>query len=169
MLIRQETAKDFTEIYELVKTAFETAKVADGDEQDYVIKLRNSPNYIPELALVLVENERIIGHIMFTRMFVTSHDKQFEALLLSPVCMELEYRNQGIGSSFIRQSLQKAREKGFKAVFLVGDPAYYQRFGFKTTTHFGIKDTGSIPEQYIMALELEEGILKTHAGTISIC
>jgi predicted N-acetyltransferase YhbS len=50
--IRQEKPSDFRDIYDLVKVGFGTAEVSNGNEQDYVIKLRTSGNYIPELALV---------------------------------------------------------------------------------------------------------------------
>jgi putative acetyltransferase len=83
--------------------------------------------------------------------------------------LKLEYRNRGVASELIRHSLAIAKDKGYKVIFLVGEPAYYSRFGFKSITNFGIKDTGKIPEQYTMALELEEGFLGTKGGIISIC
>ena len=50
MTIRQATPEDFDAIYSLVKTAFQTAKVSDGDEQDFVLKLRKG-RYIPSWNL----------------------------------------------------------------------------------------------------------------------
>ena len=50
--IRQETKEDLDEVYQLIKTAFETAKVKDGDEQDFAVKLREGKNFIPELSMV---------------------------------------------------------------------------------------------------------------------
>ena len=63
MTIRQAKPEDFDAIYSLVKTAFQTAKVSDGDEQDFVLKLRKG-HYIPELELVAEEDGVLIGHIM---------------------------------------------------------------------------------------------------------
>ena len=60
MTIRQATPEDFDAIYSLVKTAFQTAKVSDGDEQDFVLKLRKG-RYIPELELVAEEDGVLIG------------------------------------------------------------------------------------------------------------
>ena len=64
MRIRPESESNFgeREIYELVKVAFQTAKVSNGKEQDFVTQLRNSPDYIPELALV-AEGDIIIGTV----------------------------------------------------------------------------------------------------------
>lgn len=52
MRIRQEREEEFPAIYDLVKVAFQTAKVSSGDEQNFVLRLRAGGNYIPELALV---------------------------------------------------------------------------------------------------------------------
>ncbi len=166
LIIRQETPGDYATIRRLVQEAFRTAKVSDGDEQEYVNKLRSSAGYIPELALVLADGPELVGHIMLTRFAITTPCGAFEALLLAPVCVLKEYRNRGVGSEFIRHALGLAKESGFKAVFLVGDPAYYNRFGFEPAVSYGITNTDNIPEQYVMALELEDGALKNHTGTI---
>ena len=153
----------------MVRIAFQSAKDADGDEHDYVNRLRESNNYIPELALVTRDGAKIIGQIILTRMYIHGKEVEFEALLLSPVCVLMEYRNNGIGSKLIIHSLELAKSMGYKAVFLVGEPDYYSRFGFRTIEHFKIRDTGNIPVQYTMALELEAGYLNIAGGVISIC
>lgn len=169
LTIDQEKENEFSEIYELVKKAFLTSENADGDEQDYVNNLRKNNNYIPELALTIKDGVKIIGHIMLTKTYITRENRKLDALLLSPVCTQLEYRNKGIASILIRHSLALAKDKGFKAVFLVGEPEFYGKFGFKSISSFAIKDIGDIPEQYTMGLELEKGFLGTKGGTISIC
>lgn len=57
--IRKEEKQDYEEVYNVVKTAFETAQHSDGNEQDLVTELRKSKNFIPELSLVAVKNEKI--------------------------------------------------------------------------------------------------------------
>ena len=167
--IEREDEKDFLDIYELVKVAFQTAKQADGDEHDYVNNLRKSDNYLSELAFTIKDNSKIVGHIMLTKTSLKRSNENFEVLLLSPVCTKLEYRNQGLASTLIRHSLTKAKENGYKAVFLVGNPEFYRKFGFKSITNFEIKSISDIPEMYTMGLELEEGFLGIKGGTISIC
>ncbi len=166
MIIRRETKSDFEKIYNLVKIAFQTANVSNGKEQDFVNELRNSENYIPELALVAEDDDRLIGHIMLTKNYISNEDSKFETLLLAPISVALEYRDKGIGSLMINESFKMARNMGYSSVVLVGDPAYYSRFGFMKTTTFGIKYLHNIPEEYIMACELFPNALKEINGTI---
>lgn len=168
MLIRQETEQDFTAIYDLVKAAFQTARVSDGDEQDFVVQLRSGSSYIPELALVMEQDGRLIGHIMLTKTYVQGASGSFEALLLAPIAIALEHREKSNGSKLIAESFQRAKTMGYTAVFLVGDPAFYERFGFRPTVSFGIQYTLPIPEQNVMACELTPNALNGVSGTVDI-
>ena len=98
--VRQEREAEFPAIYELIRTAFATAEVSDGDEQDFANRLRIHGNYIPELALVAECQGKLIGHIMLTRTVVTQDDgTPYEALMIAPLSVVLDYRNQGVGSA----------------------------------------------------------------------
>lgn len=157
MIIRQENINDYTEIYELVKTAFETDEVRDGHEQDLVNEFRKSSKYIPELALVAEDDGKIIGYIMLTKTYVENEGQKSEVLYLAPVAVAEEYRKQKVGSQLINAAMEKARDMGYKAVFLAGNPAYYNWFGFVPTIRYGIKCNIEIPEELfenIMVCEL---------------
>ena len=167
MKIRQEKPSDFNDIYSLVKFGFQTAEVSNGNEQDYIIKLRASGNYIPELALVAEENGKIIGHIMLTKTYVSCSDSKFEALLLAPLCVALEHRNLGIGSKLIMESFELAENSGYTTVFVVGNPEFYSRFGFRSSVLFGIKHIPMIPDQFVMVHELSIGALTDVVGTVT--
>ncbi len=166
MKIRQETAQDFDEIYHLVRTAFETAEVSDGREQDFVSFLRRSENYIPELALVAEEGEKITGHIMLTRQRIVLGEKSINALLLAPVCVDISFRNRKLGSHLIDTALEKAEKLGFDAVFLVGNPDFYNRFGFEEAVAKNVKNLDGLPDKYVLVKELKKGCLDGCSGTI---
>lgn len=168
LIIRQEKPSDFVSIYDLVKAAFSTAKVANGDEQDFVNRLRVSSNYVPELAFVAEEDEKIVGHIMLTRTLISATEGNFEVLLLAPLCVAFECRNRGIGSQLVKYSFESAKDLGFKAVFVVGDPSYYHRFGFKSSTFYGIHNVPEIPSDFVMVYELYDGSLKGIHGTVTL-
>jgi predicted N-acetyltransferase YhbS len=167
MVLRQEKESEFPAIYELVKTAFQTARVSNGDEQNFVDRLRSSPNYIPELALVAEDEGRLIGHIMLTTTSFETTAGQRQILLLGPLAVALERRRQGLGAQLVLEALRRAKTQGHTAVILVGDPAYYSRFGFKPAIYFGIANTDRIPNENVMAYELVPNTLQDIQGTIS--
>ena len=168
MEIRQEKVSDYAAVYELVKTAFATASEKDGDEQDYVNELRKSERYIPELALVAEENGVLIGHIMLTQTRIKTQEETFTQLLLSPLCVEFSRRNTGVGAKLVHESFRRAKAMGYSAVFVVGEPKYYARFGFRRASEFGIMNDGNIPEPYVMVCELTEKALDRKNGTIQV-
>lgn len=166
IIIRQELGKDLDEVYNLIKTAFETAKVKDGDEQDFTVRLRNGKNFIPELSLVAEANGKLIGHIMFTKTPVAqSNGEKFEGLLVAPLSVLLEYRDFGVGSTLMKEGLRLGAQLGYKAAFLIGDPNYYHRFGYQSSSLFGITHP-DIPVEYVMAYELVPHALDNVDGTI---
>ena len=166
MLIRRERPEEFSGIYDLVKVAFQTAKVSNGKEQDFVNQLRSGGDCIPELALVAEEGSKLIGHIMLTKTYITGDNNKYETLLLAPISVALEYRNKGVGTKLIKESFKLAKEMGYTSVVLVGDPAYYHRFGFKATVNYGIRHVQNIPDENVMAYELVPEALKGISGTI---
>lgn len=171
-VIRAVTESDFSEIYGFVKNAFKTAEVSDGTEQDFVLELRKGA-YLSELELVMVDKTGIIGHIMFTEQKVDVMDRSgvpfvFTGLLIAPLSVKLEYRNKGVGAALMKEGFKRAVERGYKAVFLVGNPEYYKRFGFKKTGCYGIKNESEIPDQFVLGCELVPDSLKGLTGSIKI-
>ena len=77
MIIRQERPEDYDTVYHVVKEAFENVEYTDGNEQNLVAALRKSKSFIPELSLVAVEDEKIVGHILFTKAVVLGHSKYY--------------------------------------------------------------------------------------------
>ncbi|MFA5066042.1 MAG: N-acetyltransferase [Dehalococcoidia bacterium] len=166
MIGRRERAEEFPEIYKLVEVAFQTAKVTNGKEQDFVNQLRAGGNYIPELALVAEEGGKLIGHIMLTKTYINGNNNKYETLFLGPISVALESRNKGVGSKLIAESFGISKKMGYKSVVLVGDPAYYHRFGFQSSFNFGIRHVQNIPDEDVMACELAPQALKGISGTI---
>jgi putative acetyltransferase len=165
--IRPELNAEFAEIRTFVKTAFETAKVSNGDEQNFVDRLRASPDHLPDLALVAIEDDAVVGHVMATRTTIATATGAREILLLAPLAVELTHRDAGLGARLTREVLERGRAAGFDAVTLVGDPAYYGRFGFRPATDFGVENTNGIPPQYVLMCELAPGALAGISGTIT--
>lgn len=155
MSIRREEAKDYKEVYEVVKKAFEGAEHTDGNEQNLVEKLRGSEAFVPELSLVAEAEGKIIGHILFTEVRVGK-----DTLLgLAPVAVLPEYQKKGIGGQLIEEGHRIARNMGYKGVVLLGHPTYYPKFGYKPSVEFGIKAPFEVPVEVFMAIELKKDSL----------
>lgn len=168
MQIRTATTADQIKIYQLIKQAFTTAQVSDGTEQDFANQLRQSDRYLPQLELVAEENGQLIGHVMFTEQPLQTVEGIKTMLLLAPLCVKLEYRSQGIGGQLIRTGFAKAKELGYRAVFLVGNPQYYGRFGFCQVGDYQIQNISDIPDEYVLGCELVPGGLSGCKGKIEI-
>ena len=167
MKIREERPEEFAQIYHLVQEAFTTAQVSDGTEQDFVEELRRRGGYLPGLALVAEEDGALIGHIMLTKTkWVDAKGEEQNALLLAPLCVKEEYRNQGIGGKLIAESCRRASDAGYSAVFLIGNPDYYTRYGFACIEKYGISPMpASLPLRNCMARELMCGALQGKEGS----
>ena len=167
MNIRKVTPKDYNSIYTFVKTAFATAEVSDGTEQDFVVQLRQSANYLPELEFIAVNSDEIIGHIMLTRQAVNTN-KPLNAVLVAPLCVKQKLRNSGIGTRLMKHALKYAGTAGFNAAFLIGSSDYYKRFGFKETKFYNIKNDSAVPDKYVLACPIQPDALSGITGSAKI-
>ncbi len=152
MKIRAEKNSDQSEIYTLIKEAFETAEHSDGNEQDLVIALRKSTSYIPELSLVAEVDNKIVGHIMFTKANV----KNEIVLALAPLSVKPEYQKQGIGTNLINEGHNIAKKLGYHYSIVLGSDVYYPKFGYVSAKKFGITVPEGIPSDNFMAIKLSE-------------
>lgn len=78
-----------------------------------------------ELSLVARLNGELVGHVLFSRLAAP-----IRALSLGPIAVDPGHQGKGIGSALVKQGLLMAAERGWEAVFVLGEPKYYQRFGF---------------------------------------
>ncbi len=176
MFIRAEKPSEFALIHDLIKVAFQTAPIADGDEQNFAARLRASQNYIPTLALVAEENAIIIGHIMFTRVWIKSGQGDLRpAFLLAPLAVALARRSQGVGAALVRAGLERAAAMGAAAgaglVFVLGDKNYYKRFGFVSAMNHSLSCNLDIEERLlpnVMVAELWPDALQGVSGVVEL-
>lgn len=155
MNIRKEEEKDYIEIYEVIKSAFNCVEHADGNEQDLVNALREGHAYIPELSLVAIENEKIIGHIMFTQAKVGTE----VVLALAPLSVLPEYQRRGVGSQLIVEGHKMARQLGYEYSIVLGSEEYYPQFGYVPADTFGIMAPFDVPRENFMACKLSESVV----------
>jgi predicted N-acetyltransferase YhbS len=166
VLIRQERTEDYEKVYELVRAAFACAEHTNHDEQNLVVRLRNSSAFVPELSLVAEATGKIIGHILFTCAVVREATREYETLILAPLAVAPNYQRKGVGGCLIEAGHQVARELGFRSALLVGHPTYYPRFGYRPAETLGILTGLELPADVFMACELSEGGLDGVQGRV---
>lgn len=166
--IRQETASDHVDVYNLIKEAFSNVEYADGDEQDLVVKLRNSDEFIPELSMVAEVYGQIIGHILLTKTTIGEGYNSLKSLVLAPVSVLPEFQNLGIGSMLINEAHKLATLMGYGSVVLIGHAEYYPRFGYEKASKYGIKFRFDVPDEAAMVIELWQGALEGVNGYVKL-
>ncbi|WP_211745269.1 GNAT family N-acetyltransferase [Paenibacillus sp. Marseille-Q4541] len=128
-MIRSELPSDFHAIAELHALAF--AYSFGMGETTLVSTLRTRKNFEPELSLVCVLNDQVIGHILFTPQDFLIEGNKVNGLMLSPLAVHPDYQKLGVGSALITEGLRNARDKGYELSTVLGHPHFYTRFGFK--------------------------------------
>ncbi len=152
MEIRFEIGTDFADVRDLHLSAFPAA-----DESDLVDALRKDGDAV--LSLVAV-NSGVVGHVMFSRM-----KAPFEALGLAPVAVLADWRRRGVADELIRAGLAHAKKDGWEAVFVLGSPDYYTRFGFDVALAAGYQSPYAGP--YLMVLALQDSGLPVMTGAVT--
>ncbi len=127
--IRPEQVGDEAAIHDLVGRAFAPMWFSDGSEPDLVDALRSAGDLALSLVAVTAAGE-IIGHIGFSPVTIDGADCGW--FQMAPVSVSPEVQLQGIGSALIRAGIAALQEQGARGVAVVGNPAYYERFGFTT-------------------------------------
>jgi len=121
---------------------------------------------LPELALVASEGRRIVGTV---RLWQVSVGRERPVLLLGPLAVHPGCRKRGIGGTLVQSALHEAARRRHGAVLLVGDTAYYGRFGFSTEKTGALWLPGPYERHRLLARELAPGALDGARGLISAC
>lgn len=168
MRIRIEQADDYSATERVVKSAFVNAEFTDRKEHELVSRIRKSDAFIPKLSLVAIddENQKIVGHILLSKINIRNDNQSIESLALAPVSVLPDYQSKGIGKKLILEALQKAKELGHHSVVVLGHPEYYPKFGFQKASRWGIKAPFEVPDEVFMALELQENALAHVSGVV---
>jgi putative acetyltransferase len=152
MMIRSEAPGDVAAI-----CAVEEAAFLQSAEAQLVDDLRDAGDSV--FSLVAVAGETVIGHAMFSRL-----KAPFSALALGPVAVLPDRQRMGVGSRLIREGIARSEAAGWAGIFVLGDPAFYRRFGFDAGKASGFISPYAGP--HLMALSLGRSELPTDAGSI---
>ncbi|MHB8124266.1 MAG: GNAT family N-acetyltransferase [Desulfitobacteriaceae bacterium] len=163
--IRLEEEIDFRSVEYLTREAFWNLYKPGCDEHLIVHKIRDVPAFVKDLDFIACDKDRIVGNIIYSKAKVINHEnKVFEVLCMGPLGVLPTYQGQGIGSLLMNYSIDKAKQLGYKAIIIFGNPNYYHRFGFINAKEYGIQTSLGENFEVFMALELYDNSLNGISG-----
>ncbi|WP_411035475.1 GNAT family N-acetyltransferase [Shinella sp. BYT-45] len=161
MIVRPERAGDADAIRTLTETAFRTAPHADGTEHLIIDRLRTAGALT--LSLVAEADGAIVGHVAFSPVTVSDGSPDWYGL--GPISVEPSRQGEGIGGRLVREGLERLKALGAAGCVLLGDPAYYRRFGFEPDARLTLD---GVPPEYFMRVAFSpvyaEGTVSYHPG-----
>lgn len=156
--IRLERPEDVTGAREVIRRAFNS----EG-EVGLVDLLRGDGMAIASVVAVI--DGAVAGHALFSRLELQARGVAIPAAALAPVAVLPGLQRRGIGTRLIEFGLQHCLEAGVAAVLVLGDPAYYERFGFSVAAAAGIESPYAGP--HFMGLELFPGCLADRPASVT--
>ena len=163
--LRPEGPADFRAVEELTRNAFWNHHAPGCDEHYLAHILRESSDFVPELDYVAVHAGKVVGNIMYTRAkIVLDRGGEREVLCFGPLAVDPAFQGRGVGGALIERTKTLARELGYKAFLIFGDPEYYSRFGFVPAERYGVGTSWGVYIISLQALELQPGALEDCEG-----
>lgn len=146
MLIRTTRQSDLPEVLEIHRQAF-----GQGAEANLVKDILADKTAQPTLSLLAEEGGRSLGHILFSALHLSARDDATRAALLAPLAVVPQDQGKGIGSRLVEDGLAELRRTGVELVFVLGDPAFYGRFGFEPAIPRELAAPFMLPDAYLEA------------------
>lgn len=166
MTVRAAAPDDLPAVLEIHRRAF-----GGESEAELVAALLDDPSAQPLLSLLAELDGRPVGHILFTAAPVADPSGPVQAALLCPLAVLPAAQRQGVGKALIESGLQRLRAGGTALVFVLGDPAYYRRAGFRRhAAALGFPPPCPVPAHWSDAWQVQElapGTIGTRAGPVA--
>lgn len=136
--LRPEGPADTDPVRRVLAAAFARPDVLAPPEVGLVDELRDTDAWIPELAMVAEYGGEVVGYALFTRVRIHHDGGTAPVLALGPVAVAPHRQRVGHGTAVVQAGLDAATELGERLVVVLGDPAFYRRFGFTRADRMGL-------------------------------
>lgn len=168
IIIRRETPSDYRAVEELVRASFWNVYRPGCLEHFVLHRLRDDPDFVPELDLVMEKDGELIGQNIFARAHICADDgRAVPIMAMGPICIAPAYKRQGYGKLLLDASLERAKAVGCPALCFEGNIDFYGKSGFTVASAFGIRYHG-LPEgadaSFFLCKELIPGYLDNVTG-----
>ena len=167
MHIRDTAAEDLPQVLQVHRAAF-----GGATEAALVEAMLADPTARPLLSLLAVEGERALGHVLFSCARIAGAGNGAAMAILAPLAVVPAAQGKGIGSRLVEGGLERLTAQGIALVFVLGDPAYYRRFGFAPATPMGLAPPHPLPAEHAeawMARPLRDRPPERLRGTVACC
>lgn len=151
MLVRDETAADTDAVAQVIAEAFAGRPYSDGSEPQIMAALRGAGALT--LALVAEIDGAVVGQAAFSPLTAAGRSSRWYGL--GPVAVRPDCQRQGVGSAMIGHGLERLRSIGADGCVVVGDPAYYRRFGFRRDPALLVP---GLPPEYVTVLPFGDAL-----------
>lgn len=151
LTLRNEHADDIENIFNLTQLAFLNAAHTDHTEHLIVNALRDANQLT--ISIVAELDEQIIGHVAISPVEISSGAQHWYGL--GPISVAPEYQHQGVGKALIQHALQQLQQFNAAGCVVLGDPAYYSKFGFQPHDRLILE---GVPAEYFQALSFDQSI-----------
>jgi putative acetyltransferase len=146
--VREERPEDIEAIRVINQDAF-------GQSQEGQIVDALRANAAVLLSMVAALDGCVIGHILYSPVFIDSGGKKVIGAGLGPMAVLPRYQRQGVGRKLIESGNNRLRQAGCPFIVVLGHPDYYPRFGFKPASAYGIRCEWDVPDDVFMAIIMD--------------
>ena len=148
LTIRPEKLSDHAQICVVTNAAFAEVDHSDGSEVQIVESLRADGDLT--LSLVAEDGEHIIGHVAVSPVSISDGSARWYGL--GPISVLPAHQHKGAGLRLMQRAIADMREMGAKGIVLLGEPAYYSRFGFEHDPELSYRGP---PAEYFQRLVMD--------------
>ncbi len=164
VIIREETKADYYETELMTMRAFWNLHAPGCNEHYLVHQLRPCEDYLPELSRIAVKDGRVIGCILYSKAKIVDGEKVQDIVTFGPLSVEPEWQGTGVGKMLLRETMEIAKNMGYRGIVIFGEPDYYPKVGFKTCDNFNITTPDGKNFSAFMGIELIEDGFKDVKG-----
>ncbi|MBI4897728.1 MAG: N-acetyltransferase [Actinobacteria bacterium] len=149
-IVRPEQPGDDDAIAAILRAAFN-----DDSEADLVERLRGSESWVPELSIVVQQEDQLVAYALLSR--VTAGEAN--ALALGPVAVLPDHQGGRLGGALVRMALDRARSLHFDCAIAIGPPRFLESCGFEPATAHGVTTQVRLPQDAFRIFQLQPGVI----------